>query len=181
MSQTSDHYRRLAEQFTQKVAAVPDHAWNNQSPCPDWNTRDVVRHVVDSSCHFLSWVNHNVDSPSVDDDPMGAWCAVRDIVQESLDDPSIAQTILDRPMATGPFEEFVENYLIFDLVVHAWDLSSAAGIDDSLAPDTVAMAGARAEQMVDMGRKMGAFGPEVNLAENADEQTRLLALVGRRR
>ena len=30
----------------EKVAAVPEDRWSDQSPCEDWKARDVVRHVV---------------------------------------------------------------------------------------------------------------------------------------
>ena len=48
MSAIADHYRRLAHNFSETVAAVPPDRWGNQSPCEEWSARDVVNHVVDS-------------------------------------------------------------------------------------------------------------------------------------
>jgi hypothetical protein len=47
MTAIADRYRRRADAFERKVAAVSRHHWANQSPCRAWNARDVVDHVVD--------------------------------------------------------------------------------------------------------------------------------------
>jgi Mycothiol maleylpyruvate isomerase N-terminal domain len=47
VSEISDRYRRVAGQFTQRVEAVPDGAWDNPAPCEGWVARDVVGHLVE--------------------------------------------------------------------------------------------------------------------------------------
>ena len=47
-------YRRLSEDFTRTVHAVPRDRWNNPSPCEDWTALDVVRHVVETHGMFLA-------------------------------------------------------------------------------------------------------------------------------
>ena len=39
MSEISERYARLAEAFAAKIAAVPDEAWSNPSPCAEWTAR----------------------------------------------------------------------------------------------------------------------------------------------
>lgn len=46
-TETSDRYRRVAGQFTQRVRQVPADAWQNPSPCEGEVARDVVGHLVD--------------------------------------------------------------------------------------------------------------------------------------
>jgi Mycothiol maleylpyruvate isomerase N-terminal domain len=46
VSEISDRYRRVAGQFTRRVEAVPDGAWDNPAPCEGWVARDVVGHLV---------------------------------------------------------------------------------------------------------------------------------------
>ena len=53
MSEVSERYQRLTDAFAAKVAAVPADKWEAPSPCPDWNARAVVRHVVDTQGLFL--------------------------------------------------------------------------------------------------------------------------------
>ena len=47
MTEIADRYRRRADAFQRKVAAVTPEQWSNQSPCEDWTARDVVGHVLD--------------------------------------------------------------------------------------------------------------------------------------
>ncbi|HMQ25825.1 MAG TPA: maleylpyruvate isomerase N-terminal domain-containing protein [Acidimicrobiales bacterium] len=49
MSEIADRYRRLADAFTAKVAAVPDDGWDVPTPCEDWTARDLVGHVVEAA------------------------------------------------------------------------------------------------------------------------------------
>ena len=67
-----------------------------------------------------------------------------------------------------------------DFVVHAWDLARGLGVDDRLDPAVVADVHARAIDELDALRASGMFGEQLEVADDADEQTRLLALVGRR-
>ena len=84
-------------------------------------------------------------------------------------------------MGTGRFDSFVDQYLAVDLLVHAWDLAAGAGIDDTLDLRMVEEEVEKATSMAQVGRQMGAFGEEVSTGPEADSQTRLLAILGRRR
>src|SRR3954469_731839 len=89
---TSERYRRLSDDFAQKIAAVPSDAWDNQSPCEDWTALDVVRHVVATQGMFQTMVGREMpDLPSVGADPVAAWDAARAVTQRDLDDPEKAE------------------------------------------------------------------------------------------
>lgn len=44
----ADHYRRLAEAFTDTVRVVPNDRWDSPSPCVEWSARGVLNHIVTS-------------------------------------------------------------------------------------------------------------------------------------
>src|SRR5262249_48124171 len=71
--------------------------------------------------------------------------------------------------------------LIFDNLVHAWDLARGARVDDALPPDLVEWAIEWVTPILPMLTASGAFGTVLEVSEDADPQTRLLAMVGRRR
>jgi uncharacterized protein (TIGR03086 family) len=177
----ADRYRHLAAGFTARVEAVPDDGWASQSPCEEWTARDVVRHVVESSGHFFGLVGRPApEGPSVDDDPRAAWAAARDGMQAALEDPEIATLEFEGRMGRQTFEQAVGRFICADLVVHAWDLARAAGLDERLDPDAVHRVFEGMKGMGEMMRSSGAFGEPVDVPDDADEQTRLLAFVGRR-
>jgi uncharacterized protein (TIGR03086 family) len=181
MSDIADRYRRLAEAFTATAEAVPADRWESPSPCEGWTARDVVRHVVDTHGMFLGLVNREVgEAPSVDDDPCGAWHAARDAVQADLDDPARAGATFQGWRGPSTFAEAVDRFLGFDQVVHRWDLARAAGVDDRIDPADLRLASESVAYYGDDLRRPGVCGPALEPPPDADEQTRLLALLGRR-
>ena len=47
MSEFAARYRKIAGQFTDRVRAVPEDAWDHPAQCEGWLARDVVRHLVE--------------------------------------------------------------------------------------------------------------------------------------
>ena len=188
MTEIADRFRRVAEGLTETIAAVPADAWVNPSPCAGWDGRDVVRHLVDwlPGPGFLLG-SFGVDTrpiPSVDDDPDGAWAAVRDAIQGGLDDPAVAERVEDcGPPGQLSFEAAVDMTCTPDVLIHTWDLAQAAGIPVELDGVEVARIAAGIEAMppeVDAAmRASGHYGPRVGVAADADALTRVLAFNGR--
>ncbi len=189
MTESAERFRRVANGLTETIAAVPADAWGRPSPCDGWDARDVVRHLVDwlPGPGFLlgTFGIETRPIPSVDDDPAGAWAAVRDAIQGGLDDPAVAQRVEDcGPPGVLSFEAAVEMTCTPDVLVHTWDLARAAGVDVELDAEAVAQQAAGIDAMppgVDEAmRASGHFGPRVDVPADADARTRVLAFYGRR-
>jgi len=181
MSDIADRYRRLSSEFAEKVDAVPADRWDGPSPCDEWTTRELVRHVVDTQGLFLGFVGRELgDIPSVDDDPSGAWQAASAVIQADLDDPERAGAEYEGFSGPTRWDEGVDGFLNFDLVVHGWDLARAAGVDETIDPGDARRALARAEELGDMLRSSGSAGPALDPPPDADDQTRMLAFMGRK-
>lgn len=180
MSEIADRHRKLAAAFTARVEAVPAQRWDNPSPCEGWTARDVVGHVIDVAHMYFQLIGHEQPrGPSVHDDPVAAWATTRDAVQAALEDPVVATTEYDGQFGRKSFEAGIDQLLCFDLLVHAWDLARATGLDERLDPAEVRAAFEMAKPMDDMLRTPGVCGPKVEPPAGADEQTRLLAFLGR--
>jgi uncharacterized protein (TIGR03086 family) len=181
MTEVSERYRRLADAFAAKIAAVPDDAWSNPSPCEDWTARDIVTHVVGTQGMFEGLVGRSIgDLPSVEEDPAAAWDAARAVIQRNLEDPEKASVEFDGFSGRSTFEAAVDRFLCTDLVVHGWDLARATGQDDRIDPEDVVRVQGVAESFGDAMRGPQAFGPAVEPPEGADDQARLIAFLGRR-
>lgn len=82
---------------------------------------------------------------------------------------------------TGPRPvEMLAAGLCNDLLVHTWDLSRAAGLDDTLDPEEVRVAFEQLRPMEAAIRASGVFGDQVEVPADADEQARFIAFMGRR-
>jgi uncharacterized protein (TIGR03086 family) len=182
VSEISERYRRVAAQFTERVEAVPAGAWDNPAPCEGWVARDVVRHLVEwlPAFFFGTWDIELPAGPSVDDDPAGAWKAIDTTIQAALDDPAVAG--LERETRMGPssvFDQTLDMICTPDVLVHTWDLARATGLDETLDAEEVHRFVSAMEPLDDMLRQSGQYGPRVPVPDDADEQTRLIAFVGR--
>jgi uncharacterized protein (TIGR03086 family) len=180
MSEISERYRLLARAVADRIRAVPDERWSNQSPCPAWTSRDLVRHLVQTQGMFAGFVGLAVEAgPDVDIDPSGAWAAASGSMQRFLDDPEIAARTFQGVGGTTTLEDAVGRFLCFDLVVHGWDLARATGLDDTIDPAEFPRVWQSVEAFGDMIRSEGAFGPAIDVPAEVDEQVRLLAHLGR--
>ena len=81
---------------------------------------------------------------------------------------------------TQTFETAVDRFLCMDLVVHGWDLAHATGQNETIGADDLARVEAGALRFGDALRGPGVFGPAIDVPGDADEQTRVLAFLGRR-
>ena len=181
MSEIADRYRRLGDAFVAKVAQVPSARWDTASPCEGWTTRDVVTHIVEVHGIFFGLVGRTVERTiSVVDDPVGAVREMQTAMQADLDDPGRAQAEFDGFFGRSTFEAAVDRFVCFDLVVHGWDLARSAGLDETISPVEITRVRRDAESFGDALHQSGVCGPAIAVGADADDQTKLLALLGRR-
>jgi uncharacterized protein (TIGR03086 family) len=143
--------------------------------------RDVVGHMVEWMPAFLAEAALEVETgPPVDDDPVGAWVALCDSLQAALDDPEVSARTFTHPRAgTHTIEGAIGTFFLGDILVHTWDLATAAGLEVTLDPDEVHGVLAGMEGMDEVLRASGQYGPRVEVPADADEQTRLIGFTGR--
>ncbi len=183
----TDRYERRADHFDRLVAAVDPADWDGPSPCTEWRTRDVVGHIVDMHDVMLRPLDRAPSArPSIEDDPLGAYRSARADVAAVLADPAVALTACDTPMGRMTFAEHVDGVVSADLVLHAWDLARAAGLDDRFDPEELARMWPAMAQIPDemripehFGPGIVVFGPEVLVPDDAPAQDRLLGKIGR--
>jgi uncharacterized protein (TIGR03086 family) len=182
MGESAERYRRIADQFTARVDAVPDDAWDRPAPCEGWVARDVVRHLVEWVPGFFGTYAgiRFPDLPSVDTDPRAAWAGLDAALRALLDDPEVAAKQFDAPPGPTTVEDAVLAFCAGDVLVHTWDLARATGLDERLDPDEVHRALVGMEPLDEVLRQSGHYGPRVAVPDDADEQTRLIAFTGRR-
>jgi uncharacterized protein (TIGR03086 family) len=175
-------YRRIADEFTARVTNVPEDAWDRPAPCDGWRARDVVGHLV-GWMPGLFLGNAGIPftpGPSVEEDPAAAWAATDRALQAVLEDSELSARELDLPPGRMTLSHAIDMLGTSDVLIHTWDLARATGLDEHLLEDEVGAMLEGIQPMDEVLRNSGHYGPKVPVPEDADEQTRLLAFLGRR-
>jgi uncharacterized protein (TIGR03086 family) len=182
MADAADEHRAIAGVFTDRVRGVRAGAWDEPAPVEGWVARDVVRHLVEWLPAFLK-DGAGVDlpkGPAVDDDPVGAWTVHTEGVQALLDDPATPGVLLsNRHVGDVPLDQAIDQFYTGDVFLHTWDLARATGQDERLDAARCAEMLEGMLPMDDVLRASGQYGPRVDVPEDADVQTRLIAFIGR--
>jgi uncharacterized protein (TIGR03086 family) len=185
----------LHEKMATAAAAVVAVARNvrpdqldKPTPCPDWDVRALVNHLVFWSAFRSELAARKQTAPA--DDPLtertdftrGDWAETfasqLDKAVAAWSEPGATEG--DTGLAGGSMPaRLIGSMMIGELVVHGWDLARATGQEIDADPAVVAAVLDMAAEMGPMGRKMGAFGDEVSVPESAPPLDRLLGASGR--
>ncbi len=170
-------HEQVAGAFGARVAGTVD--WDVPSPVAGWSARDVVGHLTGWFPSFLSG-GAGIDLPRPGPDPVAAWNAQAAAVQAILDDPASAERMLRNPhIGEVPLPEAIDRFYTADVFMHTWDLARATAQDDRLDAAFCARLLGGMEQMEEVIRSSGQYGPRVPVPADADAQTRLLGFIGR--
>jgi hypothetical protein len=163
MADSPDHlaaiHRRAGARFAGAVAAV-DGRWKRPTPCPDWDTRGLLEHVIGfHDVLLLRPLDAKPHRPR--DEPGERWAVTLDALDALLDRPGLFD---------GPIEVAGRD---------GAPATTIDGADDRLDEDLCAWFLARLPADPDALAASGMFAPPVAIPDDADGQTRLLARLGR--
>lgn len=180
-------HRRALERFGQLVHDVRDDQWSAPTPCTEWDVRALVNHLVVEQLwapdmlagRTIAEVGDRYDGDQLGDDPVAAWDAAAARALEVFAEPGAMDRVVHLSYGDVRAADYCRE-MTMDATVHGWDLARAIGADERLDPELVADAYALVEHQVDGLQASRLFAPPVDVAPDADLQTRLLALLGRR-
>jgi uncharacterized protein (TIGR03086 family) len=181
-------YRKAQDDFDAVLAAVRPDQWDAPSECTEWTVRDVAGHVIWGQRQMRAWATGTdyadrrgapgAPHPAelADPDPVAVWRAARAESVPTLTPEALARRTSITGIGEVPLAAMV-TLVTADIVTHTWDIGHALGMDVRLDPAlvTVAFDWARSNVV----RRPGFFGPECTPPADSDEQTRMLAFLGR--
>jgi uncharacterized protein (TIGR03086 family) len=180
MTSTASLYEAADRPLTAVLDAVPGDGWTAPSPCEGWSARDVVRHIVQTQREFLT--GHGVDlgeQPDVDADPAAAWRDHSKRVSEAVADEAVAGAEYDGHFGRTTVGASLEQFYVFDMLVHRWDIARAAGLDVPFTEAELDRIEQAADSFGDALYMDGVCRPGVEAPADADRATRVLARLGR--
>lgn len=187
MSDLIESFKRSVAEFDKRVQQVAPDQWTNDTPCSDWNVRALVNHLVYEDRwvpdmlaeRTVQEVGDRYDGDLLGDDPIKAWNEASREAVASVSEEGVLQRTVHASFGDITADEYLRQVLN-DHVVHAWDLARGIGADDRLDPELVDVCYEYAKPIEDSLKSSGAYGDKVEAPPDADTQTKLLAVMGRR-
>lgn len=177
---------RALDFFGELVAGIPEDAWDNSTPCDEWDVRALVNHNVNENWwasellagKSLEEVGDRFEGDLLSDEPAEAYDASAEAVRWTLAPLEDLDRSVEVSYGSVSARSFLEHRYV-DLLVHGWDLAVATGQDAELPPELAESAYETMSAQQEQVRESEAFAPQVEVPEDADVQTKLLGLLGR--
>jgi uncharacterized protein (TIGR03086 family) len=169
------------------VAGIGEGQWSADSACDGWTVRGLVNHVVTGNYwadelaggKTIAEVGDIYDGDVLGDDPVAAYDASAVLAAAAFRAPGA----MDAPCAVsyGPVPGSIYcGHRFIDVLIHGWDIARSTGQDTTLPGDLVDACWEVLAPQAQMLSASGMFGTALPVADDADAQTRLLAVLGRR-
>jgi uncharacterized protein (TIGR03086 family) len=187
MTGLPEQFNRASDHFGALVEQVGDDQWSNPTPCSEWDVRQLVHHLVYENLwvpplmegETIEGVGERFEGDILGSDPKGAW---RDAAKRALE-AIMADGAMERTVHLSTGDDTGQEYtiqLLLDHVVHGWDLARGIGADDRMDPELVDHVYVQWKDREEIIRGAGVFGDQQQTSADADTQTKLLALFGRK-
>lgn len=173
-----ERHRAVAADLAAIARQVAD--WQAPAPVAGWTARDVVEHLLTWLPGLLAGGDVTLPDETGDlDDPVTAWTRHADMVQRLLESERASQPFEHPQLPPLPLAAAIDRFYTVDVFMHTWDLATAAGVEVALDPDLCEQLLGGMTAMEDALRSSGQYGPAVPVSADADQQTRLVAFIGR--
>lgn len=187
MTDIAQLHRRALDATHKIVAGIQPDQRTLPTPDEGWDVRALLNHIVSGNLwaveltagQTIDEVGDRLDGDMLGDDPLGAYDASAQAAAAAFE----VAGALDAQCAVsyGPVPGSVyAGHRFIDVLIHGWDLAIATGQDATLDTALVAACLAVVEPQAGLMQASGSYGSHVDAPADADPQTRLLALLGRR-
>ena len=190
----ADIFEKASRRVQEIMAGIRPEQGDAATPCPEWNVRQVMNHVIGGAEVLAGSLEGNTPQGVGGISPDSSYSDETDVAklaQAYADEAARAVAAAQRPgamtAATPGGMMTMPQFLVAmanDHIVHGWDLARATGQDETLDPDVVRASYAMmrtppTSRLVEMGRQFGFIGPVVAVPDDASLQDKLLGHMGR--
>lgn len=186
MSEWATHFNNAIDAFGEKVHAIKDDQWGNDTPCTEWDVRALLNHLV----YELDWavplfdgktiaeVGDSLEGDRLGDDPVASWDRSAAAAKAKLAEPGAVERTVHLSYGEEQGVEYLKQ-LTGDLLIHGWDMAKGIDFDTTMDPDQVAWALPYYQPILEKAAWGNSFAPPVEIPDDADDATRLIAMSGR--
>jgi uncharacterized protein (TIGR03086 family) len=168
-------YSRASEWTLDKVKGAANEL-DSDTPCDRWHVRELMNHMLETQRYFVGSARGENASPPgqtppstlLSDDPVGDFKRAREETLRTYGDKDVLEK-------SGP----MLGIAFADQLLHGWDLAKATGQDTAMPAGLAEAAYSTIHGRLTDEQRKGVFKPEVQVADDASAQEKLLAYTGR--
>jgi len=171
------------------LAAVEPGQWHDPTPCAEYDVRMLVNHIVSGNFWVaplvggssIADVGDKYEGDVLGDAPLATYERSAGEADAAFSAPGAMQASVAVSYGPVPGEVYAGHRFI-DVLIHGWDLATATNPNAHvvLDPGLVEACWEIVTPQAELLKASGMFGGDVEVPPDADPQTRLLALLGRR-
>lgn len=183
-----DALDRSYEHAGRIVEGVRPEQWADETPCPLYDVRALLNHLVAVVRMFGAGLGGqslsmaDLAGDELGDDPAAAFRQATADNLAAWRRPGAMEATLELPFGPTP-AAVAANLNLTDSLVHAWDLATATGQDGTIPDDLAETSLGFVSQMLKPEMRTttpdAVFGPEVPVPTDAPASDRLVGFLGR--
>lgn len=181
-----DAHGRAMDVFDRAIHKVGIGDWDSPTPCSEWTVRDLVTHLVNEQLWVpdllagktVDEVGDKYDGDVLEDDPLRAWTESSQAARAAWLQPGSPVRLVHLSFEDADGAEYCWQ-MTTDLAVHGWDLATAVGVEAGIGDDLATAIIEYVEPALRRWDGLTFFADPVPVADDADPQSRLVALLGR--
>lgn len=176
--------------LTAVVDQIQEHQWQMEVPKYVTDKGGTLRTILNYHAYDDAWVPDTLagktiaevgniyDGDLLGDDPQASWHKIVDKSVQAVNNLQDTSKVVHLSYGDFPAGEYLQHITMFR-TMRAIDLARMLGFNDKLKPELIQGMWDVLKPHAEEWRQMGVFGPEVEVAEDADLQSKLLGLTGR--
>jgi uncharacterized protein (TIGR03086 family) len=180
-------YARAMMATLRIIDQVSPERWHSPTPCAEWDSSQVANHIVGENLwagelfqgKTVAEVGNALDGDLTGEDPAAAYRRSVEVARKAVEAPGAMEATCHLSFGDYSGADY-SGQLFMDLLIHGWDIAKGTGQDTRLDAELVARCLPIADALTRQFRAAGVFGDDLPVTGDADQQTKLLALVGRR-
>ena len=186
MPTSGELFAKAMESTQSIVDRVRPEQMGDPTPCSEWTVRDIINHVTGENLwatelfagKTMAEVGDQLEGDLLGGDPQAAFRRSVASGKPAVMAKGAMEMTCDLSFGPTPGFEYA-NQLFLDMLIHGWDIAKATEQNTHLDPELVSACLPLAERARAEFGEYGVFGNDLSADAGADDQARLLALLGR--
>jgi len=187
MADVRELFVKASKSYEEAVHQIREDQWHFPTPCTEWDVRALMQHLVNEQLWVppllegktIAEVGDAFDGDNLGDDPVAAWDDAAQNARAAVEALSDLQQVTHLSFGDFPAQEYLDQ-MVFDLHIHGWDLRTGIGVDTTMDDDLTAYLMPWAEVAMKAYEQAGVTAAPPPSPAGASEQSKILALSGRR-